>query len=325
MNDTLVLLGIPSSIEIPSGPGRVLRTYLGMGERLGFRAVAIDDRIGYIEYGGGEEYIAVLGHLDTVPVGEGWTREPSGEVVGGRLYGRGALDDKEPMVAALHALAALRDAEVPLERKVRIIVGTDEETDDAAISYYRSRGPDPVTGFSPDGDFPVVYAEKGLLWADWHRPARTSGGPVDLLSLEGGTAPNVVPDRAEAVLEAAEPDRVAAALRRAGCGARGRGAAGPGHGNGHGRAWERARSRGQRPRAARGRPRQDRDRRGRGRDRPIAERDLQPRPRRRSPRAFDAEREREPRRLPGRERDGAPSPSTSGTRPASWTRRSGRP
>lgn len=217
VNDTLALLGIPSSNDVPGGPSRALHTYLALGERLGFNAVAIDDRVGYVEYGTGDEYIAVLGHLDTVPIGDDWTRNPMGEVVDGRVYGRGALDDKGPMVAALHALAALRDAEVPLERKVRIIVGTDEETDDAAISYYRSKETDPVAGFSPDGDFPVVYAEKGLLWTEWHRPLRASASPVSLLSLEAGTAPNVVPDRATAVLEAVEPEKVAAALREAGC------------------------------------------------------------------------------------------------------------
>jgi len=218
VNDTQALVRIPSSAEDIDGPERALQAYLGLAGGLGLHTVELDGRVGYVEYGEGDEYVAVLGHLDTVPAGEGWTRDPhSGEVVDGRFYGRGALDDKGPMVAALHALAALRDAEVPLARKVRIIVGTDEETDDAAIPYYRSKEPDPVAGFSPDGDFPVVYAEKGLLWTEWHRPLRASGSPVSLLSLEAGTAPNVVPDRATAVLEAAEPEKVAAALREAGC------------------------------------------------------------------------------------------------------------
>ncbi len=77
------------------------------------------------------------------------------------------------------------------------------------------REQDQIAGLCPDGDFPVVYAEKGFLWADWTMTVHPSGGPVRLLSLEGGSAPNVVPDRAEAMLEAEWPEEVAAALDRA--------------------------------------------------------------------------------------------------------------
>lgn len=220
VNDTLSLVAVPSSADVPGGPARALDAYLALAERLGLKTVSLDRRIGYVELGNGDEYIAVLGHLDTVPAGDGWTRSPWGEVIDGRLYGRGVLDDKGPMVAALHALAALHDSGVPLEKKVRIIAGTDEETDDATIRFYREVEPDPVAGFSPDGDFPVVYAEKGLLWANWSRTVEPAKGPVALLSLEGGSAPNVVPDRAEAVLEAASPGEVAAILGDAGCSAR---------------------------------------------------------------------------------------------------------
>ncbi len=217
VNDTLSLVAVPSSADIPGGPGRALDAYLALAERLDLKTVALDDRVGYVEYGSGEEYIAVLGHVDTVPPADGWTRSPSGEVVDGRLYGRGVLDDKGPMVAALHALAALRDASIPLKRKVRIIAGNDEETGNTAIPYYRSQEPDPVAGFSPDGDFPVVYAEKGLLWTDWSRTVEATAHPLRLHSLVAGTAPNVVPDLARAVLEAADPESVAEDLREAGC------------------------------------------------------------------------------------------------------------
>lgn len=72
----------------------------------------MDDRVGWCEYGEGEEMVAVLGHLDVVPAGDGWTEtEPfSGEIKNGRIYGRGTMDDKGPMVAAIYALAALKDA-----------------------------------------------------------------------------------------------------------------------------------------------------------------------------------------------------------------------
>ena len=68
--------------------------------------------------------IAVLGHLDVVPAGDGWSEaEPfSGEVKNGRIYGRGAMDDKGPVVAAIYALAALKDAGFAPARRIRIPV-----------------------------------------------------------------------------------------------------------------------------------------------------------------------------------------------------------
>ena len=91
---------------------RCLDEALSLCEKLGFRTHNMDHRVGWCEYGEGEEMIAVLGHLDVVPAGDGWTEsEPfSGEVKNGRIYGRGAMDDKGPVVAAVYALAALKDA-----------------------------------------------------------------------------------------------------------------------------------------------------------------------------------------------------------------------
>ena len=45
---------------------------LALGERMGFKTGNIDNRVGYVEYGDGEEMAAVLGHVDVVPLGEGW-------------------------------------------------------------------------------------------------------------------------------------------------------------------------------------------------------------------------------------------------------------
>ena len=84
---------------------------LDLSAGMGFSTGHCDNHVGWCEYGQGDEMIAVLGHLDVVPEGEGWSVPPYGGVVkDGRLYGRGAIDDKGPLVAALYGLLALKDA-----------------------------------------------------------------------------------------------------------------------------------------------------------------------------------------------------------------------
>ena len=97
---------------------------LKLAENLGFRVHNMDNQLGWAEYGEGEEMVAVLGHLDVVPEGDGWTTDPyGGEVRDGRIYGRGTMDDKGPTIAAMYALAALRDSGLPLKRRIRILFG----------------------------------------------------------------------------------------------------------------------------------------------------------------------------------------------------------
>ena len=60
------------------GPKRALEHALELGEKLGFRTGSMADRVGWVEYGDGEEMAAVLGHLDVVPEGDGWTYPPFG-------------------------------------------------------------------------------------------------------------------------------------------------------------------------------------------------------------------------------------------------------
>lgn len=80
--------------------------------------------VGYAEYGTGEELIAVLGHLDVVPEGDGWTYPPyGGEIHDGKIYGRGTIDNKGPVIGALYALKVIKDLAIPLKRRVRIIFG----------------------------------------------------------------------------------------------------------------------------------------------------------------------------------------------------------
>ena len=82
-----------------------LNYMLNLSADMGFSIGNCDNHVGWCEYGQSDEMVAVLGHLDVVPAGEGWSVDPYGGVVkDGRLYGRGAIDDKGPLVAALYAL-----------------------------------------------------------------------------------------------------------------------------------------------------------------------------------------------------------------------------
>ena len=180
---------------------RCLDHVLDTAQALGFRTVNVDNHLGWCEYGEGEEMVAVLGHLDVVPAGDGWTCDPfGGEIKDGKIWGRGTTDDKGPTIAALYALAALRDSGLPIRRRIRLLFGTNEETGSADVKYYLSKGGEvPVMGFTPDGEYPVINGEKGIINAAFSR-AYTQTGELQLLSIHGGTAPNVVPAHACAKL-----------------------------------------------------------------------------------------------------------------------------
>ena len=183
------------------GPVRqALDHALDLSRRLGFRAVNVDDMAGYAEYGEGPEMVAVLGHLDVVPAGEGWTRDPFRATrEGNRIYGRGVLDNKGPILTALFALKAVVEAGWPLRRRVRILFGCNEESGSRCMERYVQTEELPVAGFTPDGAYPIINAEKGMINAFCEAPFG-SEGPLQILSLQGGTAPNVVAPRAEALL-----------------------------------------------------------------------------------------------------------------------------
>ena len=83
---------------------------LELADSMGFKTKNIDNVIGYAEYGKGDEMVAVLGHLDVVPAGDGWETEPFRLVEkDGALYGRGVMDNKGPMMACLYALNEIKD------------------------------------------------------------------------------------------------------------------------------------------------------------------------------------------------------------------------
>ncbi len=183
--------------KMPFGKGAYdcLNHFLALAERLGFKTRNYDNYIGEVLFGEGAEEFAILCHLDVVPAGSGWTKDPfGGTVEDGKIWGRGTTDDKGPAVCCLYALKALKDEGFVPSKTVKLIVGCNEESGWACIEHYREVAHMPETGFSPDADFPVIYAEKGILQVRLHFPMERA----PFLFLEGGTSANMVCDYCEA-------------------------------------------------------------------------------------------------------------------------------
>lgn len=165
--------------------------------RLGMNPRDVDGYCCDAEIGTGDEVIAVLAHLDVVPEGEGWHHDPYGaEIVNGRMVGRGTSDDKGPGVAALFAMKAIVDADIPLRRRCRLILGCDEECGMQDLEYYEQKIGLPAKGFSPDADFPLINTEKGIMQMKLDAPM----DDARLLKIACGTRCNVVPGTATALL-----------------------------------------------------------------------------------------------------------------------------
>lgn len=186
--DSVALEDVSEAAPYGAGPAKALDYVLDLCRRLGIRTQSCDGKVAWAEIGSGEEIVGILGHLDVVPAGKGWSHNPAGEICDGRLYGRGAADDKGPTLAALFAMKELQDAGVPLNRRVRLIFGQCEEVGEwEDIEYYKSTQQLPAFGFTPDADFPAIYGEKGILEFELTVPLG------DILSIEGGDAGNMVP------------------------------------------------------------------------------------------------------------------------------------
>lgn len=184
---------------------RALDTAMADCERFGLKTQIFDGYAGHADLGEGDAWdaLAILAHLDVVPVGDGWSREPFGaQRIDGKIYGRGTSDDKGPAVAALYALRAVKEAGVPLRRKVRLILGCDEECGSADMAYYKKTGEMPRSGFSPDADYPVINIEKGGCHVRF--AAELSRDGLQVLSMQVGERPNVIPGFASALVEGDE-------------------------------------------------------------------------------------------------------------------------
>ena len=210
IDDIVSLCGIDSArgeaqpgMPFGKGPSDVLAAGSRILEKYGFSVnncdnYAIDSLLNDKAPG-----LDILAHLDVVPGGDGWTvTSPFAPVVDGNtIYGRGTSDDKGPAMAALLAMRAVRDLGFGLEKNVRIILGSDEECGSSDIRYYFTKNDHAPMTISPDADFPVIFLEKGRLGTTFTAQSALEEALPRVISVDGGIKSNVVPAKADAVVE----------------------------------------------------------------------------------------------------------------------------
>lgn len=182
-----------------------LAYFLNLAQSFGFETRNYDNYIGEVLFGEGEEF-AILAHLDVVPAGSGWKYPPFGGVInddvsdggvlGTKIWGRGAMDDKTPAIVCLYALRALKEEGILPKRKIKLIVGCNEESGWKCIEHYKKVAQMPKEGFTPDANFPVIYAEKGIL----HFTISFPINEPPMSAFTAGERVNMVCDNASAIL-----------------------------------------------------------------------------------------------------------------------------
>ena len=210
IKETCNLINFPSVSEETSDPNMpfgkhakdALEYALDLGQKLGFRTKNIDGYCGYIEFGEGEKLVGIIGHLDVVPSGDGWLTPPfEATIKDGNIYGRGAIDDKGPVVASLYAMKAIKD-NIKINSRVRLILGINEEKSWNCIRHYNEIEEAPTIGFSPDADFPCIYAEKGITTVYIkYNYQKYSNLPIIIKEIDcNNNAINVVPKYCKVIL-----------------------------------------------------------------------------------------------------------------------------
>ncbi|MDD6995810.1 MAG: Sapep family Mn(2+)-dependent dipeptidase [Candidatus Borkfalkiaceae bacterium] len=182
-----------------------LHYFLSLAKSMGFETHNYDNYAGEVIFGEGKPF-AILAHLDVVPAGEGWSHPPfggeiddelsEGGVAGMKIWGRGTMDDKGPAIATLYAMKALKDEGFTPRRKIKFIVGCNEESGWKCLEHYKKAAELPEEGFSPDASFPAIYAEKGIIHCKTYFPLDKNS----FVSLQAGSAANMVCAKASAVL-----------------------------------------------------------------------------------------------------------------------------
>lgn len=201
LDDLAELVAIPSVYSSPEDGApygndcrRAIEWFVCKARSYGLNAVNVDNYAAYAEIGEGKECIGVLAHLDVVPAGGGWATDPFKMIEeNGKVYGRGVGDDKGSVVVCLHALAAIKNSGIKLKRRIRLIVGADEERGSSCIRYYlKSGGEVPVMSFVPDSEFPIINSEKGISHIKFE--FEDSALLKNISYIDGAQCLNAVPD-----------------------------------------------------------------------------------------------------------------------------------
>ncbi|MDO4977137.1 MAG: Sapep family Mn(2+)-dependent dipeptidase [Eubacteriales bacterium] len=221
ISDLFELIKIDSSyaednpaLPYGSGPEEALNTILSIAGQYGLQGVNYDHQVAVIDLNEKERYLDIVAHMDVVPGGDGWTvTEPFHPIEkNGYIYGRGSSDDKGPAIAALYAMKAIKELNIPLKKNARLILGADEECGGEDLDYYYDREGYPTWAFSPDGEFPVVNVEKGFFSGEFHFkkesyiPLEEQG--IEVTHISVGEASNMIPGNAEAIISGIKKDEL---------------------------------------------------------------------------------------------------------------------
>ncbi|KNZ42671.1 xaa-His dipeptidase [Acetobacterium bakii] len=191
---------VTSEAPLGTGINDAIDYLLDLGKNFGFKTKNLDGYCGYIEMGEGDEMVAMLNHVDTVAVGGGWTVPPFDLTLqDDKIYGRGAIDNKGPAMVSLYAMKALAETGIPLNKRVRLIIGGDEEGDAwRCMKRYKDTEELPGASFSPDSRFPAIFAEKGMLRICLKKALDSGTNEMTFFS---GNQINTVPDYAKAIVD----------------------------------------------------------------------------------------------------------------------------
>lgn len=222
LKDIMDLVEIKSVRDIEHGTkneplgfdcAQALQKFLSYGKRDGFQIKNVDNLAGHIEFGNPEaEAFGILGHVDVVPAGDGWNTNPFKPVIkDGKLFGRGVSDDKGPSIAAYYGMKIIKELGLPITKKIRFIVGTDEESEWLDIKRYQEVEEMPEIGFSPDANFPIINGEKGI--ATYTLTMELFNDTEELLTFSAGLRSNMVPGEAEAKLSIVDESRASQMIK----------------------------------------------------------------------------------------------------------------
>jgi len=214
IEDLMALIEIPSvrgeaqeGMPFGVGPAMALRKAAELLEARGLKVKTYGDCVLSGDLTDLESGLDILAHLDVVPAGDNWTVckpfEPV--IVDGCLYGRGAIDDKGPAIAALYAMTCVRELGIPLKKNVRLILGTDEECGSGDLEYYYGVEQEAPMTFTPDANFPLINMEKGRLCGEVDARFVSDETLPYIASADAGLKSNVIPEKAEAVVVGLSP------------------------------------------------------------------------------------------------------------------------
>ncbi len=195
------------------GSAKALDYIKTLSESIGLKTKNFQNYVVTADYGDSENEVAlgILAHVDVVPQGDGWTYPCFDLTIDGdRAYGRGAIDDKGPAIASLYAIKSIDAMGVKLSKNVRYIFGGGEEIGCNDIEYYQQQEALPDMLLTPDGEFPIVNAEKGMV----HIFAEKVLAPSKLRELKCIGAVNAIPAKATAKISGFLMDDVLEAIEK---------------------------------------------------------------------------------------------------------------